>query len=84
MGSRSDIDLFIVRPDGIDESDPVWRGQIDSLRSRIKAWTGNGTRVLEYRERQMQDGLRLSGNPIALTPPRSWSVRVGVDLGDQP
>ena len=84
MGSRSDIDLFIVRPDGIDASDPVWRGQIDSLRSRIKTWTGNGTRVLEYRERQMQDGLRLSGNPIALTPPRSWSVRVGVDLGQQP
>ncbi len=73
MGGKTDIDVFIVRPHAVDESDPQWRGQVDSLRARIKDWTGNGTRVLEYRERQMQDGLRLSGNPIALTQPRSWS-----------
>lgn len=75
MGAKADIDVFIVRPDAIDESDPQWRGQVDSLRARIKDWSGNGTRILEYRERQMQDGLRLSGNPIALTQPRSWSTR---------
>ncbi len=75
MGGKADIDVFIVRPDSVDERDPQWRGQVDSLRSRIKNWTGNGTRVLEYREKQMQDGLRLSGNPIALTQPRSWSER---------
>jgi hypothetical protein len=75
MGGRADVDVFIVRPDVVDESDPGWRRQVDTLRTRIKDWTGNGTRVLEYRERQMQDGLRLSGNPIALTQPRSWSER---------
>jgi len=84
MGSRSDVDLFTVRPEAVAESDPLWRGQIDSLRARIKAWTGNGTRTLHYRERQMQDGLRMSANPIALTPPRSWSDRVGIELGKHP
>jgi DNA-binding transcriptional ArsR family regulator len=49
-GTRSDIDLFVVRPDGIDEDHPTWRGQVDALPPRIFDWTGNHASVAEVPE----------------------------------
>ena len=37
----SDIDVFVVRPDGVAEDDPVWREQIGRLREDVLRWTGN-------------------------------------------
>jgi predicted nucleotidyltransferase len=39
--TRSDIDLFIVRPGGVSEGDVRWRAQLERLSDRIHAWTGN-------------------------------------------
>jgi hypothetical protein len=47
-GLESDLDLFVVRPPGIDEDDARWRRQIDALTTAATAWTGNNARVLEY------------------------------------
>jgi DNA-binding transcriptional ArsR family regulator len=45
--TRSDIDLFIVRPDHIAEDDARWRAQIDDLASQIERWTGNHAGIAE-------------------------------------
>lgn len=47
---RSDIDLFIVRPQAVDAEDAEWRGQIDRLASAVKAWTGNRASVVDISE----------------------------------
>jgi hypothetical protein len=55
-GPDSDIDLFIVRPAGIDEDDAAWRGQIDRALAAARSWTGNDARVLEYGEDELRSG----------------------------
>jgi predicted nucleotidyltransferase len=39
--SRSDIDIFVVRPARVPEDDPRWRAQLERLSDRVFAWTGN-------------------------------------------
>ncbi len=48
--TRSDIDVFVVRPGGIDEEHPTWREQVDALPTRIFDWTGNRASVAEVPE----------------------------------
>jgi hypothetical protein len=43
----SDIDLVVVRPDGIDEDDEAWSTSIEQLRSAVRRLTGNPIEVLE-------------------------------------
>jgi predicted nucleotidyltransferase len=45
--SESDIDLFVVRPDGVGPDDADWREQLDLLTRRIERWTGNPARIAE-------------------------------------
>lgn len=40
-GTRSDIDIFLVRPMDVPADDPGWREQLDGLTNRIERWTGN-------------------------------------------
>lgn len=42
----SDIDLFIVRPDGVNEEE-TWRGQLDELADVVRRWTGNHAAIAE-------------------------------------
>jgi DNA-binding transcriptional ArsR family regulator len=48
--TRSDVDVFVVRPDGIDEDHPTWREQVDALPPRIFDRTGNHASVAEVPE----------------------------------
>lgn len=43
----SDLDICIVRADGVAEGDPIWAAQIADLERVVTRWTGNDTRVLE-------------------------------------
>jgi hypothetical protein len=43
----SDIDVFLVRPDGTIEDDPDWRRQVDRLVDFIYEWTGNHAGIAE-------------------------------------
>jgi Nucleotidyltransferase domain len=52
-GTDSDIDLFVVRPEGVDEEDPQWRGQLDLLSRQVQRWTGNRAGIAETSESEI-------------------------------
>ncbi|HEV8602787.1 MAG TPA: nucleotidyltransferase domain-containing protein [Gaiellaceae bacterium] len=39
--TRSDIDVFVVRPARVSEDDPRWRAQLERLSDHVYEWTGN-------------------------------------------
>lgn len=45
--TRSDIDLFVVRPVDVPEDDPRWREQLDRLSDHVHDWTGNRAALSE-------------------------------------
>lgn len=57
MHIDSDIDLFVVRPRGVDADDPRWAGQLVDLAGRVTGWTGNDARILELSEVEVRAGL---------------------------
>jgi nucleotidyltransferase-like protein len=58
MRAGSDIDLFVVRPDGLDPDDEPWAAQRDELVADVTRWTGNDTRPLEYGDTEARRALR--------------------------
>lgn len=46
----SDVDVFVVRPQGVDADDPTWRSQVDQLAVDVLAWTGNHAGISEVGE----------------------------------
>ncbi len=55
--SRSDIDLFVVRPDSVQTDDRVWREQAERLPGDVRDWTGNHANIVEIPESALA-GLR--------------------------
>lgn len=53
--SASDIDLFVVRPDGVDAEDSIWRGQLDKLAEDVRAWTGNYASIAEVADSDLTE-----------------------------
>jgi predicted nucleotidyltransferase len=51
--TQSDIDLFVVRPDGVDEEEPAWCAQIYDLRTQILRWTGNHAGIVQVSEAEI-------------------------------
>jgi DNA-binding transcriptional ArsR family regulator len=79
--TRSDIDLFVVRPTGIEEDDPQWRSQLDELAGAALSWTGNHAGIAEVSESELmhlrrerppviedvvRDGIMLAGEPAGV------------------
>jgi predicted nucleotidyltransferase len=77
--TRSDIDLFVVRPASVDEETAAWRSQIDRLTEDVRSWTGNHVAVIEQAEADLgrlrrsrrrvlkelrRDGIDLAGTPL--------------------
>ena len=48
--TRSDIDIFVVRPRDVPDDDPHWREQLDTLSDHVLAWTGNHVGLSEVSE----------------------------------
>lgn len=48
--TKSDIDIFFIRPKGIDEENPQWRSQINALADSVLRWTGNHAGIAEVPE----------------------------------
>jgi predicted nucleotidyltransferase len=48
--AESDVDIFLVRPEGLDEDDPTWRRQLDDLSEQVLSWTGNHAGIAEVGE----------------------------------
>lgn len=58
MRPDSDIDIFLVRPDGLDaEHEADWHRNTDRLQQDTTAWTGNDARVLEMSSAEVRSGL---------------------------
>ncbi|MHB2022681.1 MAG: nucleotidyltransferase domain-containing protein [Mycobacteriales bacterium] len=45
--TRSDIDLFVIRPARTAEDSEPWASQIDHLRDAVAKWTGNPCQVFQ-------------------------------------
>jgi predicted nucleotidyltransferase len=45
--TESDVDVFLVRPDEVDEDDSEWRRQVAGLSRAILGWSGNPASVIE-------------------------------------
>ena len=45
--TRSDIDIFAVRPADVAEDDPGWREQLERLSDHVHDWTGNHAAISE-------------------------------------
>ncbi|MGL4174763.1 MAG: nucleotidyltransferase family protein, partial [Dermatophilaceae bacterium] len=46
--SDSDIDILLVRPPTLTQSDEdTWLSQIDDLERRLRAWTGNDAQIVD-------------------------------------
>jgi len=81
----SDLDLLIVRPDDIDESDPRWLEQLEKLSTHATAWSGNSCEIVEYaaadlaalvaRGERLADELRRDAVPIAGSTPHRTLTR---------
>lgn len=61
MRRDSDIDVFVVRPDGVD--DAVWDERVADLSRAVTRWTGNDGRVLEMTDAEVRAGAE-SGDPV--------------------
>lgn len=61
--AQSDIDLFIVRAEGVGEKDERWRAQLDLLAKQVQRWTGNRGAIAEIAEAELSR-LRADGPPI--------------------
>jgi DNA-binding transcriptional ArsR family regulator len=51
--AASDVDLFIVRPGGIEAEDATWRDQLDGLAEGVRRWTGNHAGIAELSTDQL-------------------------------
>lgn len=79
----SDLDIFLVRPNSIDEDDRRWGEQRKRLATDVLTWTGNHAAVVEASENQLnemarssapildalrRDGISLGGTALELLP----------------
>lgn len=88
MHPGSDIDLFLVRPDDIDDIGGELREQWDDAIATVvddaSAWTGNDTRVFEMDHREVRNALAhhepmldsIRADEIRLFGPRSFWRRL--------
>lgn len=65
MHAGSDIDLFVVRPDGVDPDDADWLDQVHSLVRDVAMWTGNDVRPVELAEDEALTAARATRGLVA-------------------
>lgn len=61
--TNSDIDLFVVRPRGVEREEPQWREQLDLLAKKVERWTGNQAGIVEVGKEEISR-LRKEDPPI--------------------
>lgn len=79
--ASSDIDLLVIRPQGVDADEASWRDQVDALGESVLAWTGNHAGISELAEGELVElrrkpppilkDLRTDGIDLAGVPARS-------------
>jgi hypothetical protein len=74
----SDIDIFIVRPAGMDTEAPAWEAQLRGLGEAVLAWTGNDAGIIDFAERDIEQ-MRNESPPVL-----GGLQRDGIDLAGVP
>lgn len=74
MTSKSDLDVFVVRPPRTDPDCETWRTQLDRLSRDCSHWTGNDCRILEYSTVEVNEAI--ASNDLVLRDVRSQGVRL--------
>lgn len=57
----SDIDVLIVRPDEVVDSNETWVDQVDRFIDDVASWTGNPCAVIEYTHGEFDDMISAVG-----------------------
>lgn len=78
--SASDIDLFLVRPEGVDDEDAIWRAQVDGLAEGVRRWTGNHAGIAELSKGQL-GSMRKRRPPILRELDADAITLAGPDVG---
>jgi hypothetical protein len=74
----SDIDVFVIRPSGVDDDDTTWGEQLHDIGDAVLAWTGNRAGIVDFAEQDV--GRMREENPPVLQELR----RDGIDLAGKP
>jgi predicted nucleotidyltransferase len=74
MRIDSDIDVFIVRPNGVAADDGGWAEQLQHLAHDGSSWTGNDLRILEMSDADARVGSM--GNEQVLSDIRDHGIRL--------
>lgn len=61
--SHSDVDVLLIRPEGVDLDDARWRDQLAALSASVHGWTGNQAGISELSEDDLER-LRRERPPI--------------------
>lgn len=54
-GTRSDIDVLVVRPDPVDAENESWQEQLSNLSANVTAWSGNDCQILEFSRSELAE-----------------------------
>jgi DNA-binding transcriptional ArsR family regulator len=79
--TKSDIDIFVVRPRRVADDDPAWREQLDTLSDRVLAWTGNHVGLSELSEADVRR-LRRERPPVVAELTRDAITIAGPEPGE--
>ncbi len=79
--TASDIDVFVVRPRGVDVEDPCWREQLDQLSRHVLAWTGNHAGLSEVSQTDLRR-LRRERPPVVGEPGRDAITIAGPEAAE--
>ena len=72
----SDVDILIVRPDGIDDTDHSWDTNVLRLVDAVHRWSGNTCECLEYSSSEFASLVK-TGDPLIASLRRDGIVIAG-------
>ena len=78
---ESDIDIFCVRPADVDEDDPRWREQLDTLARQVRRWSGNPLALSEVSETELRR-LRREQPPVVASLRADALTLAGTDAAE--
>ena len=75
----SDLDLLVVRPDGIRPDEAPWQEQVGELGERVRAWTGRHVSAVEMSRHEAAQGM-VEREPFLVEADRDGWLIAGVAL----
>jgi predicted nucleotidyltransferase len=76
---ESDVDVLLVRSDGVHAEDEAWAAQRHELAQRLERWTGNAVQVLELSTAELAKAIRRK-EPLVAQLQADGVVLAGSDL----